>query len=135
VSDIVLTVREVDRRHGPYDVFVDGRYLLTSTQPFLDSARVLLEQGYDPGCRLVMRREGSDHDALAARLDAAAKLTVDESGPRLRPWKPHPGGAVDAFMRSLGGAVAPPMHSPEVAATPTPATELVCDAPSQPEAR
>jgi hypothetical protein len=34
-TDIVMTVSDVDNR-GQFDAYVDGRHLVTSTQPFLD---------------------------------------------------------------------------------------------------
>jgi hypothetical protein len=35
-----------------------------TTTPFLTAARVLLAKGADPDAALVMRRPGTDHDAL-----------------------------------------------------------------------
>lgn len=62
--------------------------LCTSRQPFLDAARALLDQGYDPDNILLMRHEGSDVDSLRGKLGVAATLTVDESNtPRFRKWK------------------------------------------------
>jgi hypothetical protein len=73
---LTLEVREIDNS-GKYDVELDGRYLLTSPQPFFDAARLLLEQGYDPALRLQMRRAGRQQIDLAAPLGKAAGLTVE----------------------------------------------------------
>ena len=73
--DIIMTVSEVDRS-GRFEAYVDGRYAVTSAQPFLDAARVLIEQGYDPARRLVMRRVDREQVDLVALLGVAAGLTV-----------------------------------------------------------
>jgi hypothetical protein len=49
----------------------------SSRQPFVDSARVLIEKGHDPAGILEMRHAGSDIVALRAPLGKAAK---DASG-------------------------------------------------------
>jgi hypothetical protein len=59
-----------------------------SATPFLAGCRKLLNLGYDPRQRAVMRHLGADHDALSATIGAAAKLTVEDDGaPRFRRWK------------------------------------------------
>jgi hypothetical protein len=65
-----------------FEIRLDGRLLCTSTVPFCDGARVLLAEGVDPATVLVMKRPGSDTVALTSKLSVAARLTVDESGPR-----------------------------------------------------
>jgi hypothetical protein len=72
---IILTITEIDNS-GRYDAHVDDRYLLTSASPFLDAARLLLEQGYDPNLRLQMRRPGRDQIDMSAPLGKAAGLVV-----------------------------------------------------------
>jgi hypothetical protein len=59
-------------------------FLVESTRtPFLDSARALLAGGLAaPSDVLIMRHDGSEHDALRAAVGVAAKLTVNEDGPR-----------------------------------------------------
>jgi hypothetical protein len=58
--------------------------------PFLDSARILLTSRLaDPSDILVMRHEGSAHDALRAKVGVAAKLTVNEDGPRFTRHDPE----------------------------------------------
>jgi hypothetical protein len=87
-----------------FDATVDGRLILTrSTQPLLDGARGLLAAGVDPASWIVMRRAGSDTDALRSTVGAAAKLTVEEGEhpPTLRPWKPSPHAAVTPPMRPI----------------------------------
>ena len=108
MSDIIMIVSEVDNS-GRYDAHVDGRYLLTSAQPFLDGARALIGHGYDPTRRLVMRRANREHVDLVAPLGIAAGLTVEStrSGrPTFRPYR-----------RRVGVDSAPPARSREVPAT------------------
>jgi hypothetical protein len=92
-----------------FDSKVDGRSVVKrSTTPFCDAARVLLAEGADPSTKLVMRHEGSSHDALRSTVGAAAKLTVvDDKGgkPIFTKWSPY-----DARSRSLD---APPMRETE----------------------
>ena len=84
---LVITVTEIapgrhEARHGQL-------LLCTSAQPLLDGARALLAAGCDPSAPLVMRREGSDLDALRTRVGVAAGLTVDETNIRFARWKPR----------------------------------------------
>ena len=76
-----------------FDGKVDGRWIAKrSTTPFCDAARVLLAEGVRPETVLVMRHEGSPHDALRSTVGAAAGLTVaDDNGgkPIFRKWSPH----------------------------------------------
>lgn len=77
---------------GRFEARLDGRRLCVSRQPFLDSARVLWAEGYDPRSKLVMRHAGSANNALASTIGAAAELTVHEpqSGnrPKFALWRP-----------------------------------------------
>jgi hypothetical protein len=78
-------------RPGHFRAQLGHRELVTSRQPFLDSARVLLGEGCDPTTVLVMRHAGSPTESLRATIGAAAKLTVAEGEldpPRFRAWKP-----------------------------------------------
>ena len=59
----ILDVRPADR-HGQYTAALDGRDLVTSRQPFLDAARVLLSEGADPQTTLVMRWVTTGTDSL-----------------------------------------------------------------------
>jgi hypothetical protein len=67
--------------------------LVASTiQPLLDSARRLLEQGFDPNLTLVLRHAGSSTNALSATVGVAARLSVaepDRGSPHFRPWRPY----------------------------------------------
>ena len=72
-----------------FDGRVDSRSIVKrSTTPFCTAARALLAEGTDPATKLVMRREGSSHDALRSTVGAAAKRTVaDSTGkPVFAPW-------------------------------------------------
>jgi hypothetical protein len=103
-STIVLVVRCVgytNTRGAMFEGTVDGRVVVTSHQPFLDAARVLLSGGADPGDKLIMRHEGKDFDALSALVGVAAKLYVNETSrgaglPSFAPvpeqphWEPPP---------------------------------------------
>jgi hypothetical protein len=56
-----------------YDARLGERLLCeAATTPFLTAARVLLAESADPDAVLAMRRPGTDHDALRARLGTAA---------------------------------------------------------------
>jgi hypothetical protein len=85
---IVIVV--TPRKASLFEARVDGVLLCTSRQPFCDAARVLLGQGLPSDTDLILRHEGSPTHCLKAKLGTAAGLTVDESGPRLRPWKAMP---------------------------------------------
>ena len=88
----VITVTPTVRRPGLYDACLDGGYVIVtaSRQPFFDSARRLLDLGYDPTNVLVMRHAGSDTDAMTGQIGAAAKLRVKEGNgpPRFVAWDP-----------------------------------------------
>jgi hypothetical protein len=61
----------------------------SSRQPFLDSARALIEMGHDPTMMLEMMHARGNVVALRARLGKAAKLSVEEgvNGPRFVPFR------------------------------------------------
>jgi hypothetical protein len=89
-KSVELVVSPV-RRPGHFRAQLGHRELVTSRQPFLDSARVLLGEGCDPATVLVMRHAGSKTNSLRATIGTAAKLTVAEGEldpPRFRAWKP-----------------------------------------------
>jgi hypothetical protein len=87
-----------------YDAYLVGedRILCSSKMPFLDAARVLLNDGIaTPDDILVMRHAGSDVNALSAPAGVAAKLTIEEREISCRPprfvrWKPFEVTAVMA---------------------------------------
>jgi hypothetical protein len=87
-TGLTTQVAEREKRDGVFAASLDGRQLLcTSRHPFLDSARVLLAEGVPPQTRLTMCHVGSFANSLTATVGAAAKLTVDESGPRFAKWQ------------------------------------------------
>jgi hypothetical protein len=94
VTEIVVTPRQPDpnkRWVGLFEARVGERLLCTSRQPFLDSARVLVAEGLDPDSTITMRHAGSATVALTARLGVAARLQVNEDGPRFGAWRPWDG--------------------------------------------
>jgi hypothetical protein len=74
---------------GMFTASLDGMVLCCSRQPFVDSARVLIQSGWDPAAMLVMRHAGADHDALTARIGTAASLSISDDRygrPKVRRW-------------------------------------------------
>jgi hypothetical protein len=89
MTDILMTIVEC-ANSGRYVARVDGRHIVSSAQPFLDSARALIAQGYDPTRRLVMRRPDRAQVDMTGPLGVAAGLTVESSRfgrPSFRPFK------------------------------------------------
>ena len=89
---MIITVKPVDR-YGTFAAYLGERLLVTSHQPFLEAARVLLAEGVDPVTPMVMRHAGNQTDSLKGTVGAAAKLMVEETrtiGPVLRKWRPNP---------------------------------------------
>src|SRR5262245_46726042 len=75
-SRLQITVAPVNQRDR-FSARLDGRLLVKSSRtPFCDAARLLIAEGLDPSCTLVMRHRGSEVDVLRARLGVAAGLTV-----------------------------------------------------------
>ena len=97
-------------RHYRFQARLEGddRILCVSHQPFVDAARVLVEEGYDPTAILTMRHVGSETIALTAQLGAAAKRIVEEGpsdGPRFvqhAPWSSDPALKQAAACRTYG---------------------------------
>lgn len=87
---ITITIAENPERHATFNVSIGETFLCSSRQPLLDAARILLAQGANPNELIAMKHAGKNHTALQARIATAAKLTVDEEGPRFRTWRPHP---------------------------------------------
>jgi hypothetical protein len=92
---IIVTIMECPRQPYPvkwaglFEARVDGRLVCAKSRtPFMDTARVLLAEGCDPDTTIVMRSAGSDFDCLRSTVGAAAKLTVNEAGPRIVRWSP-----------------------------------------------
>jgi hypothetical protein len=102
MTDIMMVAHEVGGS-GRYAAYVDGRHIVASTAPFCDAARVLLEQGYDPTRRLVMRRPDREQIDLSGQLGAAAKLTVQSNTlgtPKHCLWKGRKTGVACPPIRS-----------------------------------
>jgi hypothetical protein len=86
--NIAITIREIANA-GRWEATLNGGEVLTrSTQPFFDSARILIQRGCDPQTRLIMMRAGRDQVDLTTPLGAAAKLTVDKANVRFATWRP-----------------------------------------------
>jgi hypothetical protein len=103
--EIAVVVAPTSRRTGRYVARLGerGRVLCkSSTKPFLDAARKLMDLGFDPSTTLVMRHVGSETESLRATIGTAAALTVEDTtyGPRFRPWKPLPTLAVSRRIAS-----------------------------------
>lgn len=111
MSPITLIIRPYcspqtsKRLQGQFEARLDGKQICISHQPLLDGARVLAADGVDPATPIAVKHEGTAFDALRSTVGAAAKLTIEESGPRFAPWKPFPRSAVGAPMRFSGSAV------------------------------
>jgi len=105
----------------------DARILCVSHQPFVDAARVLVAEGYDPTETLTMRHVGSTTIALTATLGAAAKLKVEEGangGPRFVqhvPWSSDPALKQAAACRTYGATRQNPEKSAHGDGAPGPA--------------
>jgi hypothetical protein len=98
--DILVT----PQGRGRYMARLGERVICVSTrQPLLDAARVLLAEGVAPEARIAMRHEGSPHVALSSTVGKAAKLTVVErdrgNGPVFGQWKPDSRFAEPSPMR------------------------------------
>jgi hypothetical protein len=91
---LIITVAPVAGRPSLYAADLLHAPICASHEPLLAAARQLLADGWPPDAILVMRHAGSRHDALRARLDVAAELTVTETAsdgrPRFRRWKASP---------------------------------------------
>jgi hypothetical protein len=96
----------------------DGRLICAKSRtPFLDTARALLAEGCDPDTIIVMRHAGSELDCLCSTIGAAAKLAVNEAGPRIVQWSqdrrfPSSGSRIIA---GNGEGATQPLPAPESA--------------------
>ena len=105
MTEIILHVAEAADRHGYFMAWVltpDGRHnehvFPHSRQPFLDAARALLKLGLDPATILTMVHAKTGTQSMRGPIGQAAKLTVDENGPRFRKYRAFPAGqAKDAI--------------------------------------
>ena len=79
-----ITVRTLiispSNRHGSFAVTLDDGRSLTSRQPLLDAARVLLADGENPNAILEMRWANNPGTVAAScRIGSAGKLSVREN--------------------------------------------------------
>jgi hypothetical protein len=101
-DELLPTVSEREKRDGIFDVYCDGRYLLSSPTPFIDGCRHLLARGYDPAARVVMRHAGSTDDALRGILGHVAGVEIAGNGVGFRPFRGRAEMAPAPLVRSLG---------------------------------
>jgi hypothetical protein len=91
-QEITIVVVPTARCNGRYEARLGekGQRLCVSTQPFPDSARRLIDLGFDPSINMVMRHAGSETDCLHATIGDAAALTAQDTkfAPEFRRWKP-----------------------------------------------
>lgn len=79
MAEILVTV-EPTGRVGCFLATIGGETAIASSrQPFTAAARFLMAAGNAGDTILVMRHLGSQTDALRARIDVAAALSVSES--------------------------------------------------------
>jgi hypothetical protein len=90
-NSIKLIVSPLEDFPGIFEAKVNDELIAKSRQPFLDSARKLIEAGSDPESTLTMYHKGSDTLALKSKLSSAAKITVNEDGPKFRKFEPFTG--------------------------------------------
>jgi hypothetical protein len=85
---IVIEPAGGERQAEIYVARLGEQVIATSRAPLLDGARKLLELGFAPSDRIVMRHAGSNTNCLAATIGVAAKLSVAETpfGPRFVEW-------------------------------------------------
>jgi hypothetical protein len=104
---IIILVSAIKTSPGRFKAWLnstDALLVSSSRQPFMDSARTLLEKGYDPTVTLEMMHAGSNVVALRARLGKAARLSVEEgvNGPRFVPFRNGLKSCVDAPPIAFG---------------------------------
>jgi hypothetical protein len=114
------------------------RILCVSHQPFVDAARVLVDDGYDPTEILTMRHVGSETIVLTAQLGLAAKCMVEEGpgdGPRFvqyAPWSSEPALKQAAACRTYGATRQTSEKSAKGMALPEWRTAMHCDQSARP---
>ncbi len=86
----MVEIEVVPRANGFFAAFVDGREVCVSRTPLLAAARVLRQQGTAPSAVLCMRHQGSRTIALRSTVGYAAKMGVDETDLRFRPYRAGP---------------------------------------------
>jgi hypothetical protein len=101
-------------RQFRFEARLDDRLLCVSHQPFVDAARVLIADGYDPNATLAMRHAGSETIALTARLGRAARFAVEEGDRapgfvRFKPRRQNPaeGSGYSHFVPGVATSTTP----------------------------
>jgi hypothetical protein len=124
--NIKIILAPVNRRGRSSALLPDGTVLVVSSrQPFLDAARMLIAAGYDPDSWLEGWRPGATAFALRARLGIASGLTVDETRTVFAPWKPFSQSAVSSSI----------CHSDDAATTIAPAPPALLLAPPEQQSK
>lgn len=94
MEPIIITAAPAGR--GRYHASVDGRYICSTRQPFLDAARCLAAQGIDPSTPIALVHAGSDTISMRSTIGVAAGLSVEE-GDRLTLRRYRPPSAVEGL--------------------------------------
>jgi hypothetical protein len=100
-SSISIIVSPIKASPGRFQARLrsnDELLVASSRQPFVDSARALIEKGYGPIMMLEMMHADSNVVAVRARLGKAARISVEEgvNGPRFVPFRKGLKSCVDA---------------------------------------
>jgi hypothetical protein len=106
----VVFTRSVARGRSEVRYECVAHVLLTTRQPLLDTARLLLKVGCRTDAIIARRRLGGNADDMRAALGVAARLTVDETRTLFVTWKPFCQAAVqatEAVSGVSGGRVTP----------------------------
>jgi hypothetical protein len=110
-DDAIIIVVEPADRHDRWRAQLadDEVIVLASRQPFVDSARRLLERGHDPATVLLMRHKDSGVDSLRGQIGIAAGLTICErddgrTPPTFKRWRPFPRTPVSPRSAANEGA-------------------------------
>jgi hypothetical protein len=77
MEPIIITAASAGR--GRFDASVEGRYLVTSTSPLADAARVLAAQGSDPSTPIGLMHEGCGKISMRSTIGIAAGVVVEEA--------------------------------------------------------
>jgi hypothetical protein len=114
-APIVILVSPIRTSPGHFQARLESTDELlvgASRQPFVDSARVLINYGHDPNAVMLMKHSGSDIVALRVRLSKAARVGVEEgpNGPRFVAFRTGPKTRVAAppIAPSVGAAASLP---------------------------
>ena len=100
---IIVRVYPAKDGRGRFDVYLGGKFVVTSRTPFYSSARWLMaSRKYPADTIMIMRHGNSPKNAMIGLIGALAEKTVsetDKSGPKQVRYVPHP----KAVSRASGG--------------------------------